>query len=132
MNFAPVKISGRSCLGCEMGYSVIARKNNRMETRFRISGHWTQKAGWREGEILRLDVDAKNKLARLVPVMKRGINAKRLDLRMATKRGVVRFPWTGDMPSYFPVLQKVVLLKVIEAGTEGLIFELPQQEEKPR
>jgi hypothetical protein len=127
VSFKPVQINGRSRLGTEFAYSVVYREQKRPEIRFMINGAWTKKARWKNGDILRLEVDAAAKLARFVVVLKAGVNAKPVDMTSTTGRARFVLSYTGEMPGYFicPPPKETQELKVIEAGSEGVIFELP-------
>ncbi len=128
MNFEPVQIDGRSRLGTEFAYSVVYREKKRPEIRFMIAQSWVRKAGWRNGDILRLEVDGGAKLARFVTVLKAGVNAKPVHVTSTTGRARFVLSYTGEVPGYFvcPPPKQAQELKVIETGSEGVIFELPQ------
>lgn len=85
------------------------------------------KTGWHDGDMLRLEVDAKVCLGRLLAVITTGEAVRRVEVRSsATGRGHYELPCTGEVPGYFPPAEVMTELSVVEIKNDELVFELPK------
>ena len=131
MSFEPIQTDGRRSLGVRLGYTI--RKANASagaRMRFSFSPEYVTKMKWQDGEFLRLDVDSRSRQARFVSVLAMGKAARRLEIRTRTTgRGHWELPWTGDVPSFFPIVNEMTELTLVELKSgDGLVFELPNRE----
>lgn len=130
MNFKPAKFTARSA-----GRNVhplryvlrLTRSNNTRSLVMMITKQLAREAGIAAGDALRIDLDRKDRLGRLLPVTQG-------ERRMRENKGsyVVQWPWNGELMEMFPLPAKdatsaVCRLEVAAATkSEGIIFHLPK------
>jgi len=127
MSFVPIKTDGRCSLGIRLGYSVRP-KSERATARLRMSiaPEYVRKAGWTDGELVRLDADATGGRGRLMSVQS-AAGARKLVVHTGTRRGALDMPWTGDVPLFFPAVPVMTALEVEEVKAGEIYFALPIQ-----
>lgn len=127
MSFAPIQFDGRRSLGVRFGYMTKgAGKRSKARLRFSIAADYVAKMVWRDGESVRLEVDAKAGLARLVTVGGSHKAARRLSVRPTTGRGQLEYPYSGAAPEFFAAAAEMTELSIHEVkATEGLLFAAP-------
>lgn len=130
MSFQPLKTDCRRSLGARFAYSIRrANKSAGPRLRVSISPELMSKTGWQDGDWLRLEVDAKARLGRLLQVITAGEAVRRVDVPCAaTGRGNYELPCTGEVPNYFPAATAMQEMEVVEVKAGEITFELPQEE----
>jgi hypothetical protein len=134
MAFQPAHFEARTCpKAAPMRYAVRrTTSSNRVCTlQLSISRLLPHDAGIKEGDGIRLDLDHKEKMGRILSVT----GAQRF-IRGKGRKGaacVLSFPYNGDIAKYFPQPTgdgrgaMTAALNVVETSkTEGVIFELPK------
>ena len=134
MSFRPVKVSARAAVGVRMGYSTHRQKGETKKTAvylaFSIHPDLVRALKAKEGDVLRLDLDMKAGMARLLPVGSLSPAAKRLHLG-TSGRGDWSISHNGEVAEAFPLVAGMTELSGPHVSTEdGLIFELPKAEEE--
>lgn len=131
MKLIPLEPTGRAALGCRCGYAVrTGTRKSRCGALF-ISIHpdLIRKLGWKRDQIVRLDGDLKEGVARLTPVAVLSRAARKMKLT-STGRGAWEIPWSSLVAEAFPRTTSMVELGNPDVSSEGLLFELPQPEKK--
>jgi len=127
VSFEPIETDCRRSLGTRLGYAV-RKKNQKAAGRLRISicSELMRKANFGDGDLLRLEVDATGGLGRLMAVMVTGNSTRRVEVRSeGTGRGHWELPWTGDVPRFFPLTERMAEMELVELKGGQLTFELP-------
>lgn len=127
MSFKPIQVVGRQGLGVRLGYRVkTVKTNGYTKLRISICAEHLQRMGVRDGDYVRLDVDATTGQSRLVLVRGAMKAARRLRVSSgSTGRGLYEMPWTGEVPTFFPAVPEMTELVLCEVKSEELVFELP-------
>lgn len=129
MSFRPVKVSARAAVGVRMGYSTRRQKGkdkgNSVHLTFSICPDLVRALKAKEGDVLRLDLDMRAGMARLLPVGSLSPAARRLHVE-SSGRGDWSISYNGDVAEAFPLVEGMTeLIGPHVSSEEGLIFDLP-------
>jgi len=134
MSFRPVKVSARAAIGVRMGYSTHRQKGknkgNCVHLAFSIHPDLVRALKAKDGDVLRLDLDMKAGMARLLPVGSLSPAAKRLHVEVSG-RGDWSISYNGEVAEAFPLVPGMTELSGAHVSAEeGLIYELPKAEKE--
>lgn len=131
MSFEILRPGGAASLGAHFGYSVHSRGDGSQSLRITISGAVVAEAGWDAATRLRLEIDKKKKLARLVAVAAGADQARKLEVGPITGRGLFHFPFSGGILKHFSAWDGIYELDVVTiVSGEGVTFDLPEMDEE--
>ncbi|WP_395753365.1 hypothetical protein [Prosthecobacter sp.] len=135
MSFTPLKSGGRASNGAHFGFAIRSAGSGRMQSVcFTICGALVKQLRWKDGMRLRLDIDAKAKQGRLMPVDETDKDGRKLKMQPTSGRGQFFFPFSGEALNYFEAYQAVYEfdgVKVLGPGPMlSLVFDLPPAPER--
>ena len=130
MKLVPVDFPFRPGGGVEFGFVVRHKHTQGHQVEFSIGADLMRKMNWRDGSLVRLDADVKERVAAFVNVVSEGPLTRKVRMTKAsTKRGKIIVPYNGPVRDLFTDVSSMTTLGVIKCTSEHLCFNLPSPAE---
>jgi hypothetical protein len=132
MKFKPLEPTGKTSGGVACGYTILNQNKGNLTLAISVSPELIRPLNpLKQGDWLRLDADTAAGVARLLPVLNGASKASRKARVSGSGRLSFHIPYSGDIPSAFPLVKGMTALEHMQSSRdEGIIFKLPGRAKK--